>query len=162
MNPSPSLTVTSSSSLICPGQSASLTANGASTYSWSNTTSTTSVIAISPTLTTTYSVTGTSLNGCKSTLTVTQNVSACTGIESLNNSVTNAIHVYPNPSNGLFTIDVPTITTITIVDALGKVVYSQRLKEGEHLISMQDVKSGIYVLKANSNDQTKIIKLIKE
>jgi gliding motility-associated-like protein len=48
--------------IICQGQSANLTASGANTYLWSNGSSTQS-INVSPTITTTYTVTGTS-NGC--------------------------------------------------------------------------------------------------
>ncbi len=45
------------SSTICPGQSITLKANGANTYIW-NTGDTTASIIISPTVTTTYTVTG--------------------------------------------------------------------------------------------------------
>ena len=62
-------------SSICPGQSVSLTASGAATYTWSppnglNTNSGSTVIA-SPATTTTYTVTGTSSSGCFGTGTVT-------------------------------------------------------------------------------------------
>ena len=62
-------------SSICPGQSVSLTASGAATYTWSppnglNTNSGSTVIA-SPATTTTYTVTGTSSSGCMGTGTVT-------------------------------------------------------------------------------------------
>lgn len=50
-------TVTVNSSTICNGQTANLTAGGATTYSWSSGQTTTSV-AVTPTSTTTYSVTG--------------------------------------------------------------------------------------------------------
>ncbi len=53
---SPTVSI-SGSGTICPGQSATLTANGANTYIW-NTGDTTTSIVISPTVTTTYTVTG--------------------------------------------------------------------------------------------------------
>lgn len=62
VNPTPTVTVNSSTTAVCAGSPATLTANGATTYSWSNS-ATTSSIVVNPTLTTTYSVTGTA-NGC--------------------------------------------------------------------------------------------------
>lgn len=53
----PTVSVNSSASVICSGGSSTLTANGASTYSW-NTTATNSVIVVSPTINTTYTVVG--------------------------------------------------------------------------------------------------------
>ena len=73
VTPSPILTVTASPQNICVGQNSILTANGASTYSWSTGASTAS-ITVTPTNTTTYSVTG--YNGsCSSSATVVVNVS---------------------------------------------------------------------------------------
>jgi gliding motility-associated-like protein len=51
---------------ICQGTSATLTANGAASYSW-NTGSTSNPLVVSPTVTTTYTVTGTTTSGCTGT-----------------------------------------------------------------------------------------------
>jgi hypothetical protein len=72
-NPSPTVTAVSSNTAICAGSSATLTANGANTYSWS-TTATTSNTSVSPTVTTLYTVVGTGTNGCTGTATVNLNV----------------------------------------------------------------------------------------
>ncbi len=74
----PAVTV-SSNVMICSGQSTTLTAGGASTYSWSpttglNTTTGSSVVA-TPALTTTYTVTGTNASGCTGTNAVTVTIS---------------------------------------------------------------------------------------
>jgi hypothetical protein len=78
VNPVPSLS-TSGNTSVCAGGSATLSANGASSYVWSpsaglNGTSGANVIA-TPSSTTTYSVTGTNGSGCTSSsnLTVTVN-----------------------------------------------------------------------------------------
>lgn len=55
---------------ICPGQNATLTAGGGSSYSWS-TGATTPTITVSPAQTTTYNVTATDANQCSSTASVT-------------------------------------------------------------------------------------------
>ena len=65
-------TVTVNSSTICIGQSASLLANGASSYVWS-TGSTSNSLNITPTSTTNYSVTG-STSGCTNSIVATVSV----------------------------------------------------------------------------------------
>jgi photosystem II stability/assembly factor-like uncharacterized protein len=70
VNPSPTVSVNSPS--ICGSGSVVLTASGASTYSW-NTTATTASILVSPTLTTVYTVTGTT-GSCKNVKTSTVTV----------------------------------------------------------------------------------------
>lgn len=62
VNAIPLISITGTNA-ICTGGSASLTANGASTYTWS-TGSNAMGLSLSPTVTTTYSVNGTSSAGC--------------------------------------------------------------------------------------------------
>jgi gliding motility-associated-like protein len=69
----PNPVVTVNSATICAGQEATLTANGATTYSW-NTGSTQNSFVISPTSTTNYSVIGTDSNGCQDTVVSTVTV----------------------------------------------------------------------------------------
>ncbi|WP_178985259.1 Ig-like domain-containing protein [Winogradskyella helgolandensis] len=72
VNEAPSITV-NDDVFIMIGSSVTLTANGGSTYSW-NTGETTSEISVSPDVTTTYTVTGFSENGCQSIEEVIVNV----------------------------------------------------------------------------------------
>ncbi|MCD6019148.1 MAG: hypothetical protein K0S53_2269 [Bacteroidetes bacterium] len=81
----PTVGLTTSSSTICAGQSVTLTASGASTYSWSPGAQTTTVITVNPTGTSSYTVRG--FNGsCSSTKTITINVSSTPTVVS---SITN-------------------------------------------------------------------------
>ncbi|MFY9310998.1 MAG: T9SS type A sorting domain-containing protein [Bacteroidia bacterium] len=92
VNPAPSVTVNSVT--ICAGQTATLIAAGATTYSW-NTGATTNTISASPGATTSYTVTGTS-NGCSAnavaTITVnplpTVNVNSATIVAGQNATLT--------------------------------------------------------------------------
>lgn len=59
---SPTVTI-AGNSMICIGQSATLSASGAPSYSWSNG-STASSIVVTPATSTTYTVIGTNANGC--------------------------------------------------------------------------------------------------
>lgn len=71
VNPLPTINVNSSA--ICIGNTATLTASGANTYTW-NTSATTTVIHVSPTITTNYTVVGTDIHNCKNTGTSTVTV----------------------------------------------------------------------------------------
>jgi N-acetylneuraminic acid mutarotase len=67
-----------STNLICKGESTVLSATGASSYTWSNfTSSTTSSITVSPSVTTNYYLNTTDATGCKNSASITVNVSAC-------------------------------------------------------------------------------------
>jgi hypothetical protein len=73
VSPTPTITINATPSVICIGQSGSLTASGASSYTW-NSGSNFPTITISPTNNTSYSASGTSTAGCVSgvtTITVT-------------------------------------------------------------------------------------------
>ncbi len=71
VNSTPTIAVNSAS--ICSGQTATLIATGASTYTWSNSVSG-STQTVSPSATTIYTVTGTDVNGCVSTSAVSATV----------------------------------------------------------------------------------------
>ena len=158
--PTPTVNAISSTSLICVGQSASLTASGASTYTW-NTNATTSAIVVSPTITTTYTVNGTAANGCSKVATVTQNVSACTNLNV--NTILSEIAVYPNPTNGMLTIELPNggVSIIQLINSIGQIVVNEKVVNEKSQINLQHLPSGIYFLKANTNGQLKTVRIIK-
>lgn len=81
----PNPTVSVSSQTICPTQSVTLTASGATTYSW-NTGATTNTISVSPSLLTIYTVTGTS-SSCSNTKTVSVTVASQPTIAVANASI---------------------------------------------------------------------------
>lgn len=73
VNPLPVIQV-SPNNIICRGDRIALTAGGAMSYSWSNS-STSSIINVSPNTNTTYSVTGVDINGCSGSAVTTVSVS---------------------------------------------------------------------------------------
>jgi gliding motility-associated-like protein len=84
--------ITAGSTSICAGQSAVLIAGGgatASSYSWSNGTSGTNTISVSPSSLTSYTVTGTGANGCTNTAVATVTVNALPVISVNSGSVCN-------------------------------------------------------------------------
>ncbi|MCT2562572.1 T9SS type B sorting domain-containing protein [Chryseobacterium herbae] len=62
---SPVISISASQLTICKGQSVTLTALGASTYIWNSLPGNGNIQTVSPSTTTTYSVTGTGFNGCQ-------------------------------------------------------------------------------------------------
>lgn len=161
VNPNPTLTVVSSASnFICVGQSASLTASGASTYSWSNT-NTGVTISVSPSVTTNYTVTGTDINGCKANAVISQSVSLCTHLNTNALSLISGLTIYPNPSNGVLNIDLETLnenTTITIVNTLGQIVLRHKATNLNLSIPIEHLARGIYYVIADN----KTAKLVKD
>ncbi len=67
VNPTPVVSTSSSATTICSGASASLSAFGASTYMWQPGSVSGASLSVSPSITTTYTVTGTSVYGCTKT-----------------------------------------------------------------------------------------------
>jgi gliding motility-associated-like protein len=76
VNPNPVVTVNSAT--ICPGQMATLTAAGATTYLW-NTGSTANPLSVSPGATTSYTVTGTT-SGCTGSAVATVTIGGSIGV----------------------------------------------------------------------------------
>jgi hypothetical protein len=159
VNALPVLTAVTNNTLLCVGQTATLSVSGATTYTWSTTENTTD-IAVSPTVQTTYTVNGTDANGCSNNTTVTQDVSACTGIATLTNDT--SINVYPNPNNGLFVIELTTESKVTVINALGQVVIAETFEAGKHTVNINNESTGVYFVKVMTNNKQQIIKVIKE
>ncbi len=156
-------TVSASSSIsgsICAGQSVSLTASGATTYSW-NTGATTAVIAVSPSVTTTYTINGSS-NGCSNVATITQNVNSCVGIQA-NATKQLAISVYPNPSNGNFTVELANGLTkvINVTDITGRIVLTASSTSDKVNVNISNLSNGIYYIKVTSDNKTEVTKVVK-
>lgn len=68
----PNVSATATESVVCLGESTTLNASGADSYTWSN--GVTNGIAFAPAGTLTYTVTGTALNGCENDANITVTV----------------------------------------------------------------------------------------
>lgn len=160
VNPNPTVTVSSSSILICKGESATLTAQGAHNYLWS-TTDITPTIIINPTILTTYTVLGTDSSGCKSSFSISQDVSECIGISEFGKSEQIDIIVYPNPSNGRLTIKASNELSLNLTNILGQDVIEIKLSKDENFQNTIDnLSMGIYILDWVENNERKSIKIV--
>ncbi len=70
VNPGPAVSISASANPICAGQSTTLTASGATSYSWSGGLGTANPLTVNPLTTTTYTVTGTT-GGCTGSAAIT-------------------------------------------------------------------------------------------
>jgi hypothetical protein len=69
----------------------------------------------------------------------------------------NIAKIYPNPTNGLFTIDLPTYEegtiAIEIVDLNGKIVYQNQVEQTNSTsIDLRETSKGIYIVKLKIDD----------
>lgn len=162
VNPLPTVNVITSNPVICSlpnQQTATLTASGASTYSW-NTGATTAVVAVSPGTTTTYTVVGTDAFGCSNSSVFTQSVSLCTGIET--QTINNEFTVYPNPSNGSFTIRTSVGGEFELFNQLGQTVLKFENEKGvEEMIQVNNLSEGVYYLHSKTEKIYKKIVVTK-
>ena len=107
-----------------------------------------------------YTATITDANGCSTSTTTC--VSFGTKVDEA--QVSNSISIYPNPSNGVFTISATSDNLeITIINTLGQTVKTETMKNSNQMtIDMSKMSKGIYYLQAKISDSTKVFKLILE
>lgn len=144
VTPLPSLTVTTSNSLICSGSSATITMSGASNYSLNSTSLPLNTAVVNPTTTITYTIIGES-NGCINTSQFTQSVTVCNSIIDLNKS--GGFEIYPNPTTSILNIKSQREENIKIINELGQVIDEKVLNgENNFEVSITELTSGIYYI----------------
>lgn len=148
----------SGNSVICKGDNRTYTATGASTYSWTGSSSTTSLASLNPTLTTTYTLTGFA-NGCSSTKVFTVTVEPCQGI-----SKTEAgtfISVYPNPFNDELRIDIEKEGKLKLISLDGKLVMETQIQKGSNTINTGLLKPGLYIAECEQENNLVRFRVVK-
>ena len=83
----------------------------------------------------------------------------------IENNFGNDLLIYPNPTNGIFSIDLGRnyqTVTITITDLNGKLIQSKTYNESKLLNLKLEKPVGVYLLIIESGDKKTIIRLIKE
>lgn len=156
----PVLTVASTAAEICLGQTATVSATGASTYSWDNG-SLNAQLVVSPTITTSYSVTGTSSQGCVAKSQLTQSVSACTSIGE-KGFTSGEVNIYPNPAKDYFVVNTSERVSIMIFNSLGANVWSDEHYVSETAVQTKEFAKGVYLVQISDGNKTVLKKLIVE
>jgi hypothetical protein len=100
-------------------------------------------------------------NGCVDT-------SACVAITTVGiveNSFGNALLIYPNPTNGNFSIDLGAMyerTQVSITDISGKLIESKSIAQSQVLNLTIEEPSGIYLISIQAGNKKAVIRLVKE
>jgi hypothetical protein len=160
--PAPAVTLSASKNPICVGEEATLTASGANSYSW-NTGANSASITVSPSITTTYTVSG-SDGTCQKVKSIELSVDPCTSINE-NTLAEHTLKAYPNPFNGELTIENTNdkLLKVQMVNILGRTVYSGSIESSEkQSISTTDLAAGIYFISFTTQGGKITKKLIKE
>ena len=92
------------------------------------------------------------------------NMSPLTGINNFQTQLTEGF-VYPNPTNGNFSIDLGErylTTSIIITDLLGETIQTNEFTNNQVLNLKIEEPAGIYLLMIESGDKKAVIRLIKE
>ena len=160
VNPLPTVTSTLTRAGTCARETNTLTANGASTYTWvtTNTTVAAPTLTISSPVQTvlSYTLKGTSALGCQAQSVLALNISACTG---LNESEihSNLLTVYPNPNNGKFVIEADASVELSLYNELGQLIEKINLNEANAFkAEVKDLANGVYFV-TGTNIHKKII-----
>jgi hypothetical protein len=131
---------------------------GFDSYSW-NTNETASTINANQS--STYVLTVEDQNGCSGSASLTLTVDGCLGIEELEASIS----VYPNPTNGLVTIQFDQFQgdyQIELIDAFGKVIEQKQSTSSETMIDLSNYATGVYTIKIASDEFNVLKRLVKE
>lgn len=161
--PSPTVTLNASKSEVCPGQSVVLSAGGASGYILLNTAAALAgnSVAVSPTITTSYSVSGTAPNNCTNVGVNTVTVDICTGVDSALQNGANELTVFPNPNKGEFMIKGRSAAQVKIIDLQGKQISAYELNsKNNYEASVSNLNAGIYFVVSNSQSGTSMQKIM--
>lgn len=142
----PNLTVTGKSS-ICNKESATFTVSGANSYTW-NSGSQSTTLTVNPGTTTVYTVSGSNGAGCQSSKSITLTVKACVALEE-NNLNPESIKIYPNPSDGIYTIESTINCRITLLNQIGQNIKEITINQGQNQLDLRGLPSGVYYLNGN-------------
>lgn len=152
----PRISATSSASLLCAGEAATLTPSGAFTYSWN--TMAGNNLTIHPASTTQYTLLGQDQKGCTSELIVTQDVENCAGLSDPPGGT--SVLVYPNPNNGTFAITLLQSCQIKIFDSAGLLVHTKQAQTSSSELTFTDFPGGIYFMEVTGGHKKRVVKLI--
>ena len=128
-----------------------LRAYGADTYVWS-TGDTTPCIAVCPTTTAEFSVTG-YRGGCSG--------EASTTLLSINQAdAASQISLYPNPAHNQVSVSAPHILTVQLINVMGQVVSRQQIDSPTAYIDLKNTPKGIYFVRVETPNSTTTSKLV--
>lgn len=158
--PLPLLNASTSSAMICAGQTAVLTASGAISYTW-NGIAGNATLAINPASTSVYTLAGTNADNCTAQALFTQNVSLCTGLS--REAGNDALLAYPNPGQGQIILEGAGVQVMHVMNNLGQeTAFSVQYGPEKNTIDLQNAPAGIYFILVKQGAHIKTVKVIRE
>ena len=152
VHPLPTLTALASKTIVCKNQSYTVTATGASTYSWNNGSSSASFSTASSSVgSVNYTVVGTNTAGCTNSVALTVLIVSCAGIME---ETQQSLWVYPNPSSGIIFMQSKSTSQIIITNTLGECIKILDPSQSTH--NLDNLPKGIYYLQ-QEQFKTKLI-----
>lgn len=145
VNPLPTVQIVSTRTAICKGEKQVLNASGASTYTWSNG-STSNSIQVNPLTTTAYTLNGTDAQNCNGLASIIIQVNDCLGIGDVHQKPL----LYPNPASQYLIVEGSSIHDVKVYDISGKCVLQRDGFFDAMQISISEIPAGIYSVKINS------------
>jgi hypothetical protein len=158
----PQIIINSSKPNICVGESCTLTASGALSYSWSSGTG--SSLIVTPVTTSIFTVSGTDVNGCLGTGSINQLVNLCTGMGPSFES-NPLVSISPNPSLSYFVLHLNSFSESSyaiIYTSSGSVIHEQKITSSETHFDFSSEVSGVYYLKLSGLEKPYAFKLVKQ
>lgn len=106
-------------------------------------------------------------NNCSGSASQTIRVEVCSSLENIEEQ---AMILYPNPSTGLFQIDLGNLSNefdkISVINAQGQIVHSSKINQGSSVsliqLELNHLPSGVYILECAGSKQKLFSKLILE
>ncbi len=156
VNPLPLVSSIASPTILCndgsTGPSILTASTSAVTYTWSNGANTMTT-SVTPTLTTTYTLAVTNIEGCSDEAYITIIVNDCSGLKEIQN---NDVLVYPNPTKDILTILMTSrfkqTARIELYDSMGKLVIKENLLNESNVINVSNIENGMYFYKIIYDD----------
>lgn len=155
VTPAYTLAPSASETTICPGQTATITTTGAPNYEVNPGSIFSNPALVSPTATTTYTITGFSpTSDCFTETTITIALKECEDVGINQLQKTNAgIRIYPNPAHGWLMIEsTANDQHVEIISATGQMISSQPMTGKPLRITTESWASGIYFVKLVSKE----------
>ncbi len=156
----PLLNTSISNSVICAGESATISVSGSDTYSWS-TSQLGDSITVSPAANSQYTLFASNANGCQNSTVVAITVNECVGLVK-NGSPAFSFLIFPNPNNGSFYILTERSCKARITDVLGKEIMQIDLQSGKNEVFLLEQAKGVYFIQLDAGQQNKAMRIIKQ
>ena len=94
--------------------------------------------------------------------TVTEPATLHFGTLGINEVMLDFVNVFPNPSNGVFSIEGKSIRKVEVVDVIGQTVLSKEIEDNHIQIDLSGKTAGVYLLRVITNNGITTKQLIKD